>query len=78
MNKNEYISRLEKALREHQAADVDEIMAEYTQHFDFKTDDGYTEEEVAARLAPPEEIAEQFAAVPQKKKRPAGRDGRWS
>ena len=38
-------------------------MEEYAEHFDMKLRDGYSEEEIAARLAPPAEIAAQFGEI---------------
>jgi len=60
MNKNDYLFELEKALREAGVRDCEDIIEEYAEHFKMKTADGYGEEEIAARLAPPEEIAGQF------------------
>ena len=63
MNKHDYLSSLERALREAGVRDCEEIIEEYSEHFDMKTADGYGEEEIAARLAPPEEIAGQFVEL---------------
>ena len=43
-------------------SDVEEIIAEYDEHFSFKLSDGYSEEEIAAKLGNPEEIAMQYLA----------------
>ena len=60
MNKHEYLAALDKALLEAGVHDRADILDEYAEHFDMKTADGYGEEEIAARLATPEEIAGQF------------------
>ena len=63
MNKQEYLTALEKALKAADVSDCSDILEEYKEHFDLKTADGYGEEEIAARLAPPEEIAEQYKDI---------------
>lgn len=45
------------------------MLEEYEQHFAFKLADGYSEEEIAARLGSPAELAAQFEAAPQPKRR---------
>jgi len=70
MNRKEFIETLAKKLRDNNVNDLDEIIAEYEEHFDFKLADGYSEEEIAARLGDPEEIAVQYA--PGKPEKAAG------
>ena len=41
---------------------------EYEQHFAFKLADGYSEEEIAAKLGSPEELAAQFESTDTAKK----------
>jgi uncharacterized membrane protein len=67
MNKQVYLQALEQALTADRVADIGEILAEYKEHFDFKTADGFTEEEVADRLEKPEVIAMQFASADAEK-----------
>ncbi|MGI6778890.1 MAG: DUF1700 domain-containing protein [Acetivibrionales bacterium] len=62
MNRNEFIERLTKKLRDNHISDIDEIIAEYQEHFAFKLADGYSEEEIAAKLGKPEVLAEQFVS----------------
>jgi len=62
MNRNEFIDILRKKLYENNVSDVEEIIAEYDEHFSFKLSDGYSEEEIAAKLGNPEEIAMQYLA----------------
>jgi uncharacterized membrane protein len=63
MNRQEYLSTLEKELIKAGVHDYSEIIEEYTEHFDMKSADGYAEEEIVARLASPEEIAGQFGEI---------------
>lgn len=67
MTKLEFMTQLERALKRHGAADCEDILEEYEQHFAFKLADGYSEEEIAAKLGAPEELAQQFAPAAQKK-----------
>jgi len=60
MTKQEYLAALEKALQSNGMGDCADILEEYELHFDLKTADGYGEEEIAARLGTPKEIAAQF------------------
>ena len=60
MTKVEYIERLGRALKG-RVDDLDDILAEYEEHFALKLADGYSEEEIAARLESPEVLAVQFA-----------------
>ncbi len=69
MTKHEFMTRLTNELHKRNVADAAEIAEEYEQHFAFKLADGYSEEEIAARLGAPEELAAQFgdAVVPKRK-----------
>lgn len=60
MTKNEYLSRLGNELKRNNVADAEDILGEYEQHFAFKLADGYSEEEIAAKLGSPHAIAAQF------------------
>ena len=62
MTKNEYLSRLGSELKKNHVADWEDIAGEYEQHFAFKLADGFSEEEIAAKLGSPETIAAQFAS----------------
>jgi len=66
MNKTEFLNELEKKLSALKVADIADIIAEYEQHFSFKLADGYSEEEIAAKMGNPEELAQQFAAAETK------------
>ena len=56
MNKTEFINTLTSILKERKIKDIDEIVAEYEQHFLIKMADGYSEEEIAARLGDPKAL----------------------
>ena len=64
MTKNEFMTRLTNELKKRNVADAADVTAEYEQHFAFKLADGYSEEEIAARLGVPEELAAQFESAP--------------
>lgn len=66
MTKQAYLSELNTQLKAHHVEDSEEILQEYGEHFDRKLADGYTEEEIAAKLASPKELAGQFAQVSMK------------
>lgn len=60
MKRNEFISQLTNELNKRKIADAAEIVTEYDQHFAFKLADGFSEEEIAAKLGLPAELATQF------------------
>lgn len=60
MTKNESLSRLEAELEARRVPEAEDILGEYRRHFEYKLADGYSEEEIAARLGAPEELAAQF------------------
>lgn len=60
-NEKEYIAELEKALKKLSVSDIDEIIEEYQQHFEYKHMDGFSETEIIAKLGAPQIIAQQFA-----------------
>ncbi len=60
MTKLEFLEILKKELQKSSVADCDEIIYEYEQHFAFKLKDGYSEEEISAKLGSPIAIAGQF------------------
>ena len=60
MKKNEYLSALLSELKKKNVSDAADILSEYEQHFAFKLTDGFTEEEIAAKLGDPAVLAAQF------------------
>jgi len=60
MTKKEYLEELRKELKLNNAGDIDEILAEYDEHFNFKLEEGLTEEEIARKLSSPKEIAKEY------------------
>ncbi|NLC26721.1 MAG: DUF1700 domain-containing protein [Fastidiosipila sp.] len=60
MTRSAFLEKLEKELKQYKVPDVREIIEEYEQHFAFKMEDGFTEEEIAGKLGNPQEIAAQF------------------
>jgi len=63
MTKQDYLSQLKSELKRNGVSDAEDIVSEYEQHFLFKLADGFSEEEIAAKLASPELIASQFAGI---------------
>ena len=61
MKKTEFLERLSQELEKRNVADPADIVEEYEQHFAMKMDDGYAEEEIAARLCSPASLAAQFS-----------------
>ena len=68
MTKHEFMERLASELRKRNIADAADVIEEYEQHFAFKLADGYAEEEIAAKLGSPEELAAQFESTDTAKK----------
>ncbi|NCA67900.1 MAG: DUF1700 domain-containing protein [Clostridia bacterium] len=60
MRKSEYLTLLLNELKKNNVSDADDILAEYEQHFAFKTADGYSEEEICAKLGSPVMLAAQY------------------
>lgn len=60
MTKNDFLSSLATVLEANRIEDAEEIISEYEQHFAFKLADGYTEDEIAAKLGDPEQLAAQY------------------
>lgn len=65
MTENEFLHILEDELNRREVADVADIREEYAEHFAFKRADGCSEEEIAAKLGDPRQIAAQYAAEPK-------------
>lgn len=64
MKKDEFMRQLSHELQKRGIKDVQEIEAEYREHFAFKEADGVSEEEAAAQLGDPAVLAAQFASEP--------------
>lgn len=60
MTKKEYLDELRKELKLNNVDDIDDIVLEYEEHFDFKQEEGFTEEEIAKKLSSPKEIAKEY------------------
>ena len=73
MTKHEFMARLASELHKRNVADAADVTQEYEQHFAFKLADGYSEEEIAAKLGSPEELAAQFESTDTAKKVGGGR-----
>jgi len=62
MTKLEFLQQLSDLLKKGRVEDPEEIVAEYERHFAYKIADGYSEQEIAAKLGAPESIAAQYDA----------------
>lgn len=62
MNKNQFLTELEKHLKSLPAAERAEIISDYAEHFDIGTQQGRTQEEVAEALGTPAALAKQYRA----------------
>ncbi len=60
MTKNEYLAELMNELKKNDVADAADVVGEYEQHFAFKLADGFSEEEISAKLGDPTALAAQF------------------
>lgn len=60
MTKTQYLNELRKELKANSVGDIEDIIAEYEEHFDFKAEEGVTEEETARKLSSPQEIAAEY------------------
>ncbi|MEA4833033.1 hypothetical protein SDC9_134080 [bioreactor metagenome] len=60
MKKNEFLNMLMSELKKNNVAETDDIISEYEQHFAFKIADGFSEEEISAKLGNPVTLASQF------------------
>ncbi|MGI6527413.1 MAG: DUF1700 domain-containing protein [Caldicoprobacterales bacterium] len=69
MTRNEFLSMLADELKKNRITDIDDIVSEYEQHFAFKMADGFSEEEIAAKLGKPDVLASQFESAGEVRKR---------
>jgi uncharacterized membrane protein len=67
MNRVEFIRELKKELEKANVVDIEEIIADFENHFDFKIDEGKTEEDIAKKIGNPRDIAADFCAQEQKR-----------
>ncbi|MBR6739773.1 MAG: DUF1700 domain-containing protein [Clostridia bacterium] len=70
MNKQEFMELFSSELETLGVEDRADIIAEYENHFAFRLADGYTEEEIAARLGDPKLLALQFDSEPPERSAP--------
>ena len=63
MKKSEFIIKLSKKLTENKVIDIEEIIEEYENHFIYKLEDGYSEEEISRKLGNPILLADQYIDI---------------
>lgn len=61
MTKKEYLDELRKELKSKNVKDIEDIIFEYEEHFNFKMEEGFTEEEIVKKLPAPKDIANEYA-----------------
>ena len=66
MTKNQFIDLLKEELKHNNVPDAEDIIEKYEQHFSFKLADGYSEEEISAKLGDPKSLADQYDSAPAK------------
>lgn len=71
MTRSLYLDELGKHLAANNVDDIEEIIAEYDEHFERKQADGFSEEEISEGLGLPSEIAAQFESGEKARQRPA-------
>lgn len=71
MTKIEWMAQFETELHKRKVTDAAEIAEEYGQHFAFKSADGYSEEEIAAKPGFPVKLAAQFKPTSRRAKHSA-------
>ncbi|MEA5060459.1 MAG: DUF1700 domain-containing protein [Candidatus Pelethousia sp.] len=62
MNRQMFLEELKQQLKANRVPDIDEIIAEYADHFLHKAADGYTEEEIVNALGDAKELARAYAS----------------
>lgn len=68
MTRNEFVTQRTAELHKRNVAAAD-VVEEYQQHFAFKLADGYSEEEIAARLGDPVALAAKLGEAEAGEKR---------
>ena len=61
MNKNEFIIILRKELNKLNVKEIDEIIEDFEEHFEFKLEEGKTEAEIVKKMGDPQDIAKEYA-----------------
>ena len=62
MTKEQFLSELEKALKGLSSHERQDILLDYEEHFAIGLEEGHTEEDIARRLGPPNQIAKEMLA----------------
>ena len=68
MSKQKFMDGLVKQLERNSVEEIGDIVSEYEEHFKRKAADGYSEEEIAAKLGDPIEIADQYESGSEQQK----------
>lgn len=60
MKKDVFIDLLKKNLISNKVTEIDDVIFEYIEHFNYKLEDGYSEEEISKKLGDPVFLASQY------------------
>ena len=68
MNKTEFLRSLKSELEKNRVNDIEDILADFEDHFANRLEEGVSEEEISRKIGSPEEIARDFANPPEARK----------
>ena len=68
MNKTEFLRSLKSELEKNRVNDIEDILADFEDHFANRLEEGVSEEEISRKIGSPEEIARDFANPPEGRK----------
>ncbi len=68
MNRKEFIKILGMELSKNRVDDVEEIISEFEEHFDYKLEEGKSEEEIVRKIGNPVDIASDYSKLDKPKK----------
>ena len=60
---NDFLMQMEKSLKHMSPEEKQEILADYAEHFEIGAEAGKTQEQIAAELGEPKELAKMYAAM---------------
>lgn len=68
MNKTEFLRSLKSELEKNRVTDIEDILADFEDHFANRLEEGISEEEISRKIGSPEDIARDFANPPEARK----------
>ncbi len=67
MKRIEFLEKLRIELKNNHIQDIEDILEDYVEHFSYKLEEGWTEEEIAKNLGEPANIAKDYLRISDKK-----------